>query len=101
MEFGRKGERVANTPTRVLPPSFGGSTVGDQPSRSARSNCQMSQMCEKPSIPRSASGLRNSGSKTMVDSSASASPLWRGTPNFVGKSVWILATICMDRLLFI
>ena len=25
--FGRNGERVANTPTRVLPPSFGGSTV--------------------------------------------------------------------------
>ena len=53
----------------------GGSTVGDQPSRRARSNCQMSQMCEKSSIPRSASGLRNSGSNTMVDSSALARPL--------------------------
>jgi len=75
MELGRNGDRVANTPTRVFPPSFGGRTVGDQPSRIARSNCHMSQMCEKPSIPRSASGLRYSGSKMIVDSSADARPL--------------------------
>ena len=29
MWFGRNGERVVNTPTRVLPPSFGGRTVGE------------------------------------------------------------------------
>jgi tRNA1(Val) A37 N6-methylase TrmN6 len=28
-EFGRKGERVAKTPIRVLPPNLGGRTVGD------------------------------------------------------------------------
>ena len=33
MGLGRKGERVANTPMRRLPPSRGGRTVGDQPSR--------------------------------------------------------------------
>ncbi len=27
--FGRNGERVANTPTRLFPPSLGGLTVGD------------------------------------------------------------------------
>ena len=36
MALGRKGERVANTPMRRLPPSRGGRTVGDQPSRIAR-----------------------------------------------------------------
>ena len=35
MGFGRKGERVANTPMRTLPPSRGGRTVGDQVSRTA------------------------------------------------------------------
>ena len=29
MLFGRNGERVAKTPTRLLPPSLGGRTVGD------------------------------------------------------------------------
>ena len=33
MGLGRKGERVANTPMRVLPPRRGGRTVGDQPHR--------------------------------------------------------------------
>lgn len=32
MALGRKGERVANTPTRTLPPSLGGRTVADHPS---------------------------------------------------------------------
>ena len=35
MGLGRKGERVANTPMRTLPPSRGGRTVGDQVSRTA------------------------------------------------------------------
>ena len=39
MELGRKGERVANTPIRVLPPSRGGRTVGDQSPRLAAENC--------------------------------------------------------------
>ena len=30
MGLGRNGERVANTPRRVLPPRRGGRTVGDQ-----------------------------------------------------------------------
>ena len=30
--LGRKGERVAKTPMRLLPPSLGGFTMGDQPS---------------------------------------------------------------------
>ena len=58
MGLGRKGERVAKTPMRVLPPSLGGRTVGDQASRAASENSQISQMWEKPSSPRKASGLR-------------------------------------------
>ena len=49
MALGRKGERVANTPMRALPPSRGGRTVGDQSFRTACENCQISQTCEKPS----------------------------------------------------
>ena len=33
----------------------------------------------------------NSGSNTMVDSSASTRPLWRGMPNLVAKSLCIRA----------
>ena len=44
MGFGRKGERVANTPTRSLPPRRGGRTVADQPSRTAWENPNTSQM---------------------------------------------------------
>lgn len=40
--FGRNGERVAKTPTRVLPPSFGGATVGENFPSSMRSKCQRS-----------------------------------------------------------
>ena len=50
--FGRKGERVANTPIRTFPPSLGGRTVGLQPSDSE--NPQISQTCEYPSSPRRA-----------------------------------------------
>ena len=58
MGLGRKGARVANTPMRTLPPSRGGRTVGDHFSRTDCENCQISQMWEKPSSPRSASGER-------------------------------------------
>ena len=58
MALGRKGERVANTPIRWLPPSRGGRTVGDQPSRAAAENCQMSQMWENSSSPRRAAASR-------------------------------------------
>lgn len=97
MGLGRKGERVAKTPSRALPPSRGGRTVGDQVFRTAWENCQISQMWEKPSSPRSASGLRNSGSKTTRASSASTRPLCRGTPNLVGKSLRMRAMHFMSR----
>ena len=42
--FGRNGERVANTPIRVLPPSLGGRTVGDHFCRTAWENSQISQI---------------------------------------------------------
>ena len=87
MGLGRKGERVANTPMRVLPPRRGGRTVGDQPSRTAWENCQISQMWLNPSSPRRASGLRYSGSKTTVARRASTRPLCRGMPNLVWKSL--------------
>ena len=38
-------------------------------------------------MPRRASELRNSGSKTMVERRASTSPLCRGMPNLVAKSL--------------
>ena len=55
--MGRNGERVANTPIRVLPPRRGGRTVGDQVSRTAPENCHTSQMWLKSSSPRTASGV--------------------------------------------
>ena len=91
--LGRKGERVANTPMRRLPPSLGGRTVGDQPSRTARENCQISQIWEKSSRPRTASGFRYSGSKITRPRSWGTRPLCRGTPNFSGSSVRIRAMI--------
>ena len=44
MGFGRKGERVANTPFLVLPPSLGGRTIGDQVSLADSENSQISQI---------------------------------------------------------
>ena len=58
MGLGLKGEREANTPTRALPPSFGGRTVGDQPWPAHWENCQISHRWLNPSSPRTASGLR-------------------------------------------
>ena len=57
---------MAKTPIRVFPPSRGGRTVGDQPCRTASENCQMSHRCEKPSMPRSASGDAEFGGKVAV-----------------------------------
>ena len=76
------GDLVANTPTRLFPPSLGGRTVGDHVSLSARSKAQISHRCENSSMPRSASATRNSSSNTTVEMTSSASPLCRGTPNF-------------------
>ena len=87
MGLGRKGERVAKTPIRVLPPSRGGRTVGDQVSRTDWSNTHTSHRWENPSSPRRVSGFRYSGSNTTVDSNASTSPLCRGIPNLVEKSL--------------
>ena len=85
--------RVAKTPILRFPPRRGGRTVGDQPSRLAWENSHSSQMCENSSSPRTASGLRKSGSKTTLAFSASTSPLWRGIPNLDGKSLWMRAMI--------
>ena len=98
MAFGRKGERVANTPIRVLPPSRGGRTVGDQVSRTAAENCQISQRWEKSSNPRKASGFRYSGSNITAPMASSTTPLWRGMPNLVGKSVRIWAITFISRV---
>ena len=88
---GRKGDRVANTPMRVLPPRRGGRTVGDQLSRTAPENCHTSQMWLKSSSPRTASAQRYSGVKMTSPRRLSTSPLWRGMPNLVGKAVRIWA----------
>ena len=42
MGLGLKGDRVANTPMRLFPPSLGGFTMGDQPSCLTFENPQMS-----------------------------------------------------------
>ena len=87
MGFGRLGDRVANTPIRRLPPRRGGRTVGDQPPCGGAENSQSSQICETDSSPRNASRTRYSGSNTTRPVSAEPGALWRGRPNFVGKSV--------------
>ena len=56
MGLGRKGERLANTPTRRFPPSRGGRTVGDHWGRRASENSHSSQIWEKPASSRKASG---------------------------------------------
>ena len=48
-------------------------------------------------MPRSASALRYSGSNTMR-AGTSASPLCRGMPNLVGKSLCIRAIICISTV---
>ena len=95
--LGRKGERVANTPMRWLPPSRGGRTVGDQVCRRARWNCHISHTWENSSSPRTASGSRKAGSNTMRPGQ-SAMPLWRGTPNFSPKGVSMRAMGVMSAM---
>ena len=100
--LGRKGERVANTPIRVLPPKRGGRTVGDHVSRTAPENCHTSQMWLKSSSPRTASALRYSGVKMISPRRLSTSPLCRGMPNLVGKAVrmWAMTFSVMASLDF-
>ena len=93
--FGRYGERVAKTPTRSLPPSLGGRTVGDQSLLRASEKLQISQICEKSLIPLKASETRYSGVKTISERSEFANPLCLGTPNFV------LRSLCMYAIGFI
>ena len=90
--FGRKGERVANTPIRVFPPSLGGLTVGDQSVRSALENFQISHRCEYPESPLNASLTRYSFLKTIRDT-IGESPLCLGMPNFSVKSFSMYAII--------
>ena len=92
MGLGRKGERVAKTPMRSLPPSRGGRTVGDQPAPTDREKTHTSHRWEKPSSPRRASGLRYSGAKTTAARRDSTRPLCLGMPNLVGKSLRMWAT---------
>ncbi len=91
---GPEGRAGGEHPHAGVAPA-GGRTVGDHLSRTASENCQMSQRWEKSSSPRSASGLRYSGSKTTVARSSSTRPLWRGIPNLVGKSLRMVAMISM------
>ena len=92
MGLGRKGERVANTPIRLFPPSLGGRTVGDQPLSRFSENSQMSHRWEKPSMPRRASAMRHGGSNTTMARSSSTSPACLGTPNLEEKSERMWAT---------
>ena len=62
-------------------------TVADQPSDLFCENSHRSQMWENASNPLTASGLRYFGVKTTLPTSPSTRPLWRGIPNFSGKSV--------------
>ena len=84
--LGLKGDLVANTPIVSFPPSLGGRTVALKFSLGLMSKRHKSHICEKPSNPLSASGLRYSGSKTIVPTVSSTIPLCLGTPNFSGKS---------------
>jgi hypothetical protein len=89
--LGRNGDRDAKTPTRVLPPSRGGRTVGDHSRHTDSENFHISQMWLNPSSPRSASGFRNSGLNTTVPLSELTNPLCLGIPNLVGNPVLIIA----------
>ena len=89
--LGLKGDLVANTPIRLLPPRRGGLTVGDHVSLFASENSQINHKWEKSSMPRRASRTLYSGSNTILARSESTSPLWRGIPNFSLKSVLIFA----------
>ena len=55
-------------------------------------------MCENPSKPRTASGLRKGGSNTTSPRNPSV-PLCRGTPNLLEKSVRTRAIVCIPVLI--
>jgi len=89
MGLGRKGERVANTPIRLLPPKSGGRTVGDHPSLRDFENSHKSHICENSSSPLTASATRYSFSKIITPIVSGINPLCLGIPNFSLKSVFI------------
>ena len=90
MGLGRKVERVANTPSRRLPPRRGGRTVGCQRPAGMPWKTNTSHKCEKPSRPRTAAGWLYGGSSSSVARAAGASPGWRGMPNFSRKQEWTM-----------
>lgn len=73
-EFGRNGERVAKTPTRLFPPRRGGLTVGDH-SPKLPEKPHISHRCEYCSISLMQFSSRNSGVNTIFDIIFLASPL--------------------------
>ena len=65
MGLGRKGDRVAKTPMRVLPPSRGGRTVGDQACPDRPGNTpQQPDVGKALQAPAGRPRFRNSGSNT-------------------------------------
>ena len=82
------GEREAKTPTRVLPPSLGGRTVGENFSLFASEKPHITQTCEYFSSPIKDSLTPNSPLKIKVAKELFATPLCLGTPNLVGKLVF-------------
>ena len=113
--LGRKGERVANTPIRLLPPKRGGRTVGDQDnvlevsdilevSRVVATlmvlefptseNPHNNHKWEYSSTPRNASRTRYAGANIIRVSIHESSRLWRGIPNFCEKPLCAYAMTC-------
>ena len=90
-EFGLYGERVAKTPVRLLPPSFGGLTVGVHSPRFSE-NPHISHRCENASISLIIFSSLKDSSKTISDLTDGARPLCLGTPNFSLYPFFIVAT---------
>lgn len=93
--LGRYGERVAKTPILLFPPSLGGRTVGLNSLYCSSEKNHISHMCEKSSIPLTASGLRYSGSKITVPFNSFIIPLCLGIPNLSLKSVFMNPIGCI------
>ena len=97
MGFGRNGLRVAKTPIRVFPPNLGGRTVGLHSfvlcasSLCTLSNPQIIHRWLYPSMPRNASGMLYSGSKTMRVRIGLSSLLCLGIPNLSVCPLWAYA----------
>ena len=85
--FGLTGERVANTPIRLLPPNRGGLTVVLSPNGAESEQYQITHRWLNPSSPRNRSLFAYSGSKTSRPSVCGTRAGWRGIPNLEGKSV--------------